>query len=109
MGPGPGGPMGHGPGPQMMNMMPGDHPGDYRPNNQDMSRHSTVNEERHYIEHLRRRLDTLLNAANAIDFEAGQAASAWNDYQQFSNRNQNNRQSGRSQGVNMRRSASMKS
>ena len=45
-------------------------------------------------EHLRRRLDTLLNAANAIDFEAGQAASAWNDYQQFSNRNQNNRQSG---------------
>ena len=45
-------------------------------------------------EHLRRRLDTLLNAANAIDFEAGQAASAWNDYQQFSNRHQPNRQSG---------------
>ena len=26
MGPGPGGPMGHGPGPQMMNMMPGKWP-----------------------------------------------------------------------------------
>ena len=37
-----------------------------------------------YTEHLRRRLDQLLSAANAIDFEAGKAANAWQDYQHFS-------------------------
>ena len=61
-----------------------------------MSRHSKQSEELHYVEHLRRRLDSLLNAAEKMDFETDQAANAWRSYQDV-------------RSTSMRRSNSMRS
>ena len=50
----------------------GRHPGDHGGPG-GMRRHSTQQEEQHYVDHLRRKLDALLHAAEKMDFEADQA------------------------------------